>query len=49
MNQSKKTKGAEAIGVKIKVSKALDKFSGKTLFPAKLKKANSLLSQLKTN
>jgi len=49
MKQTKKIKGAEAIGVKIKVSKALDKFSGKVLFPEKLKLANKIISKLKTN
>ena len=47
MKQSKKLKGAEAFGVKVTVSKSLDKFSGKTLFPEKLKKANKILSKKK--
>jgi hypothetical protein len=43
MKQTKKIKGAEAVGVKVKISKSLDKFSGKVLFPEKLAKANKLL------
>ena len=49
MKQLKKIKGAEAIGVKIKVSKSLDKFSGKVLFPEKLKMANKIVGKLKTS
>lgn len=48
MKQTKKIKGAEAVGVKIKVSKKLDKLSGKVLFPEKLKIANNIISKLKT-
>ena len=49
MKQSKKIKGAEAVGVKIKVSKSLNKFSGKVLFPEKLKMANMIIGKLKTS
>ena len=49
MKQSIKIKGAEAVGVKIKVSKSLDKLSGKVLFPEKLKAANKIIGKLKMN
>lgn len=49
MKQANKIKGAEAFGVKIKVSKSLDKFSGKILFPEKLRTANKIIDKLKTN
>ena len=49
MKQTKKIKGAEAVGVKIKVSKSLDKLSGKVLFPEKLKMANKIVGKLKTS
>jgi len=49
MKKTKKLKGAEAMGVKVKVSKALDKFSGKVLFPDKLKTANKIITKIKTN
>jgi hypothetical protein len=49
MRQAKKIKGAEAVGVKVKVFKSLDKFSGKILFPKKLKSANKIISKLKTS
>jgi hypothetical protein len=49
MKQTKKIKGAEAIGVKVKVSKSLDKFSGKVLFPENLKAANKIIGKLKTS
>ncbi len=49
MKQIKKIKGAEAVGVKIKVSKSLDKLSGKVLFPEKLKAANKIIGKLKTS
>lgn len=49
MKQTKKIKGAEAIGVKVKVSKSLDKFSGKVLFPEKLKAANKIIGKLKAS
>lgn len=48
MKQIKKIKGAEAVGVKIKISKTLDKLSGKVLFPEKLKAANKIIGKLKT-
>lgn len=41
--EQKKIKGAEAVGVKVKVSKGLDKISEKVLFPQKMKIANKLL------
>lgn len=47
MKKAKKLKGAEAIGVKVKVSKSLEKFSGKVLFPEKLEKANKIIGKLK--
>lgn len=47
MKKVKKLKGAEAVGVKVKVSKSLDKLSGKVLFPAKLKTANKVINKLK--
>ncbi|WP_276503218.1 hypothetical protein [Terrimonas pollutisoli] len=49
MKQTKKLKGAEVVGVKVKVSKSLDKLSGKVLFPEKLKAANKIISKLKTS
>lgn len=49
MKKAKKIKGAEAVGVKIKVSKSLDKLSGKVLFPGKLKAANKIIGKLKTS
>jgi hypothetical protein len=47
MSAKKKLKGAEAFGVKIKKDKSLNKFSGKVLFPEKLKEANKIVSRLK--
>jgi len=47
MKAKKKLKGAEAFGVKLKRDKSLDKFSGKVLFPEKLKEANKIISNLK--
>lgn len=47
MKQTKKVKGAEAVGVKVKISKSLDKFSGKVLFPEKLKTANKIIGKLR--
>jgi len=47
MKKEKKLKGAEALGMKIRISKSMDKYSGKVLFPEKVKKANELLSKLK--
>jgi len=47
MKQSKKVKGAEAVGVKIKVSRSMDKLSGKSLFPEKLKTANKVIGKLR--
>jgi hypothetical protein len=45
--KQKKLKGAEAFGVKIKISKSLDKYSGKVLFPKKLEIANKVVSNLR--
>ena len=45
--QMKKLKGAAALGVNIKKDKALDKLSGKVLFPEKLKEANKVVLKLK--
>ena len=47
MKQFQKLKGAEAFGVKVTTSKALDKYAGKVLFPEKLKTANKMLAKLK--
>ena len=47
MKQATKIKGAETVGVKVKVSKSLDKLSGKVLFPEKLKAANKIIGKLK--
>lgn len=47
MKQVKKIKGAESVGVKIKISTSLDKLSGTVLFPEKLKAANKIISKLK--
>jgi hypothetical protein len=44
---SKKIKGAEVVGVIITVSTAMDKLSGKVLFPEKIKKANKIIGKLK--
>jgi len=49
MKKTKKIKGAEAVGVKVKVPKSLDKLSGKVLFPEKLKTANKIIGKLKMN
>ncbi len=49
MKKTKKIKGAETVDVKVKVSKSLDKFSGKVLFPGKLKKANKIVGKLKVS
>ena len=49
MKKTRKIKGAEAIGVKVKVSKSLGKLSGKVLFPEKLEKANKIIGKLKMN
>jgi hypothetical protein len=38
---------AEALSIKVKVDKSLDKLSGKSLFPQKLEKANEILSKTK--
>jgi len=43
----KKLKGAASFGIKIKTDKSLDKFTGKVLFPEKLKRANQIVSKLK--
>jgi hypothetical protein len=47
MRKVVKLKGAEAFGIKVKVSKSLDRFSGKVLFPEKLKIANKIIGKLK--
>jgi len=47
MKLNKKLKGAEALGVKVKHDKSLDKLSGKVLFPEKLKIANKVVANLK--
>ena len=49
MKKNKKIKGAATVGVKVKVSKSLDKLSGKVLFPQKLKMANKVVGKLKTS
>lgn len=47
MKLKKESKGASALGVKVKRDKSLDKLSGKVLFPEKLKEANKVVSKLK--
>jgi hypothetical protein len=47
MKQKKALKGAEYFGVKITVSKELDKYADKILFPEKLEQANKVLSNMK--
>lgn len=47
MKGKKKLKGAAALGVQVKRDKSLDKFSGKVLFPEKLKEANKVVNNLK--
>jgi hypothetical protein len=47
MKGKKKLKGADALGVKVKRDKSLDKLSGKVLFPDKLKEANKVVGKLK--
>jgi hypothetical protein len=49
MKNKKKLKGAEALGVRVKKDKSLNKFSGKVLFPEKLEEANRVVSKLKWN
>jgi hypothetical protein len=46
MKAKKKLKGANAIGVKVKRDKSLDKLSGKVLFPEKLKEANKVVANM---
>ena len=47
MKQTKKLKGAEAVGVKVTVSRSMDQLSGKHLFPEKLKTANKIIGKMK--
>jgi len=47
LKKEPKLKGAEAFGVKIKIDKSMDKYSGKILFPKKHKMAEEMLSKLK--
>lgn len=47
MKTKKELRGASALGVKIKKDKSLGKFSGKVLFPEKLKQANKVVTNLK--
>ena len=47
MKPKKELKGAEALGVKVKIDKRLDKLSGRILFPEKLKEANRIISKIK--
>jgi hypothetical protein len=49
MKQKKTLKGADAVGIKVKQDKSLDKLSGMVLFPDKLKEANKVVSRLKWN
>lgn len=49
MKKEIKIKGAEAIGVKVRLTKSLDKFSDKVLFPEKLKTANKIIGKLKVS
>lgn len=47
MKPKKELKGAEALGVKVKIDKRLDKLSGKVLFPKKLEEANRIILKIK--
>jgi hypothetical protein len=47
MKRTKKLSGASILGVKVKLRKALDSFSGTVLFPEKLKNANKVVGKLK--
>ena len=47
MKNEQKLKGAEALGIKVRVSKAMKKYSGKILFPEKHKMAEEVASKLK--
>jgi len=47
MKIKKELKGAEALGVKVKKDKSLDKLSEKILFPEKLKEANKMIAKIK--
>lgn len=47
MKPKKELKGADALGVRVKNDKKLDKLSGKVLFPEKLKEANKIISKIK--
>lgn len=49
MKQTKEIKGANAVGVNVKVIKSLDNLSGKVLFPKKLKMANKIIGKLKVS
>ena len=49
MKKIRKLKGAEAFGVKVKISKSLAKSSKKVLFPEKLKIANEMIDKLKVD
>jgi len=46
MKKNKKLKGAEAFGIKVKVSKSMKKLSEKILFPEKHKISNEIVSKL---
>jgi hypothetical protein len=45
--KQKKSLRSEALSIKVKVDKSLDKLSGKNLFPKKLEIANEILSKTK--
>ena len=47
MKAKKKPKGTEAVGVRVKQDKTLDKLTNRVLFPAKLKEANEVVAKLK--
>jgi len=49
MKKVKKLKGAEAFGIKVKISKSMKKLTGKILFPEKHRIANEVASKLKIN
>ena len=49
MKKAENKKGAEAIGMKTKLSKSLKKLSDKVLFAEKPEKANNIIARLKKN
>ncbi len=49
MKKAKKLKGAEAFGIKVKISKSMKKYTGKILFPEKHRIANEVAANLKVD